>query len=672
MASLPRVHIRVPSAPFTPSRQPSVFRRPSRLILLSLVAVVVLATYLIYPSDGDAVADRIARLPAAFEAFSWRPGGASGAWRSTNGSQEGELFDAARDGRIAGQDARGWGGKKAGEGRRVATDLVLPGAREGLESEQDVPVCKKTVLFRVAGLHGFGSEVTLLLRIAALAEHYGYTLFLDSALWNYGQWADYFSPFASPFPLTSSTSPVCRFPPEGTIKRYKLVLTPDELNATAPTAPASTEPFTPNWTKRSHVVWWARDMDGVDSTLLRLLADGEQLAQLHEQDLARLVEGEGRKIGGGAGFLSPEETLPQAFDASLARLSELLRGLWTPNEVVSGMAAELEEGLGVARPNEADKRIGDLLVAVHVRLGDKFLEADHIGPIAYAPDAVPAPSSHSPTSQPGLHDDLITSYFAAAVDSINSLLSLPSASSALSTLPSSATEPERIRALFSLTASWRKLADSEDAKPTLALMSDDAAAVAAFRTHPLAQRFRIVGTAEIAPLALPDVTEAEEVDAVLGEANAADEDLLAEEEGELKERQVEGGEDEGGDGDERIVVRRRPQHRPAGHAAMGGGAWGHAPLEVVTAKPKKEVPAGFNEATFNSLPLSTRLAQTRLFVRDLTVLAHRADALVMTGSSNVGRLMTVLFEGARRARQEEGRREVRSLDTRWFPTARFT
>jgi hypothetical protein len=101
-----------------------------------------------------------------------------------------------------------------------------------------------------------------------------------------------------------------------------------------------------------------------------------------------------------------------------------------------------------------------------------------------------------------------------------------------------------------------------------------------------------------------------------------------------------------------------------------------------------------NELTFNALPLSSRLASTKLFVRDLTVLSRHADAIVMTGSSNVGRLMALLFEAARVERGVEGRREMRSLDTRcvalslfllsvadslitvvvnrWFPTSKFS
>jgi len=51
-------------------------------------------------------------------------------------------------------------------------------------------------------------------------------------------------------------------------------------------------------------------------------------------------------------------------------------------------------------------------------------------------------------------------------------------------------------------------------------------------------------------------------------------------------------------------------------------------------------------------------------VRDLTVLARRSDALVVTGSSNVGRLMMLLFEASRDGRGEGRKRELRSLDAR--------
>lgn len=51
---------------------------------------------------------------------------------------------------------------------------------------------------------------------------------------------------------------------------------------------------------------------------------------------------------------------------------------------------------------------------------------------------------------------------------------------------------------------------------------------------------------------------------------------------------------------------------------------------------------GFNENRFNALPLAERVAVTHDFVRDLTVLAHGVDGIVMTASSNVGRLLCLL------------------------------
>lgn len=66
-----------------------------------------------------------------------------------------------------------------------------------------------------------------------------------------------------------------------------------------------------------------------------------------------------------------------------------------------------------------------------------------------------------------------------------------------------------------------------------------------------------------------------------------------------------------------------------------------------------------HETHFNDLPLSSRISQTKLFVRDLTYLARgkEVDGWVLTGSSNVGRVLMLLIG-------EERLGGVRSLDTR--------
>ncbi|GAA5819989.1 hypothetical protein JCM3770_006815 [Rhodotorula araucariae] len=530
------------------------------------------------------------------------------------------------------------------EAERVRTGAV----------DQTLPVCKRSVLFRFAGLHGFGSEVSLLLRVAAVASHFGYALFLDSASWNYGAWDDYFLPLNTPFPpFRPSDAPAqqCRIPPP-TVKRFKMALRPDELRDTV--SPATTAPFIPSWTGRNHLVWFARDMDGLDATFLRLFADADELAALHHDDLATLARGDAKPV-----FLGPEETLPAEHERGFAHLSRMAKSAWRPNNHVSEMVDALERRLALpVRQSHGAKRPGDLLVGVHVRLGDKFLETDRIGPIALASKvtAVNPPSANAP----GLHDDLVTSYFAAAIDSIHSLLSLPSITSHLSPAHVS----DRTQALLSLSAAWSS-SDTRE-KPTLALMSDDDDAVAAFRRHPLARRFRIVGTAEVpGPPAHKLVVEDDgsQVDAEDGQELPVDED------------------DELVPDNARLQRRRRSTHRSKPEPRVRERT--SLPVHVAAHRKGKnpahargrgrggesEIPAGFNELAFNSLPLASRVASARVFVRDLTVLAQRSDALVITGSSNVGRLMMLLFEASR---AEGERRELRSLDTRWFPTARFT
>lgn len=82
--------------------------------------------------------------------------------------------------------------------------------------------------------------------------------------------------------------------------------------------------------------------------------------------------------------------------------------------------------------------------------------------------------------------------------------------------------------------------------------------------------------------------------------------------------------------------------------------------------PRKFKRPGFSESAFNAMDLDERIVRTRVFLRDLTYLARNADGLVFTGSSNVGRLLSLL---AGTTRMQDGR--LRSTDVRWFPTVRY-
>ena len=48
--------------------------------------------------------------------------------------------------------------------------------------------------------------------------------------------------------------------------------------------------------------------------------------------------------------------------------------------------------------------------------------------------------------------------------------------------------------------------------------------------------------------------------------------------------------------------------------------------------------SGFNHRAFDQLPLVERVAHTRAFVRDLTLLVKEADAMIVSTASSAGRL----------------------------------
>jgi len=95
-------------------------------------------------------------------------------------------------------------------------------------------------------------------------------------------------------------------------------------------------------------------------------------------------------------------------------------------------------------------------------------------------------------------------YFAASIKSVNNLLLLDSPSSpppldSIKVATTTSTREEQIQYLLAISEHWHANVGAEEEetrKPTMILMSDDEGAVTQFRSHPLAERFRIVGTAE--------------------------------------------------------------------------------------------------------------------------------------------------------------------------------
>ncbi|GAA5937134.1 uncharacterized protein JCM15063_002820, partial [Sporobolomyces koalae] len=369
---------------------------------------------------------------------------------------------------------------------------------EVFESLARLPVCPKTFLFRFAGLHGQGSELNLMLRLAALSTHFGYTFLIDSTEWNYGPFISYFEPLAPTIPLAypsnGAPSLKCRPPrANSNAKRTKVKLSPldHQLLTDQPL-----EDWVPEWTNADHVVWGPhRDMDGLDRTILNLFTDHIELDHLHELDRAPNPNHAGQIHLGG---LDPEQALPDEFHNAFDRLSDEIKKVWKPNSDVLAMVQQSIDELGLARPESELKRLRDLVIGVHVRLGDKYLEADRIGPSAVIDSNDPStsagavsPYSSAYTARPGLDDSMITNYFAAVIKSINSLLSLSSTSTA-KTLESSSARQAQLEYLDEISKEWQVI--DAGGKPTLVLMSDDDQAVYRFQRHPLADRFRVVGT----------------------------------------------------------------------------------------------------------------------------------------------------------------------------------
>lgn len=245
------------------------------------------------------------------------------------------------------------------------------------------------------------------------------------------------------------------------------------------------------------------------------------------------------------------------------------------------------------------------------------MEASHIGPQAYAKDLVPEPIV---TSTPGLHSDALVSYLTAATELVSSILttSLDHVSSAAS------------------PSAWK-------GKPTLVIMSDDGDAWKSFADHKLGKRFRVVGT-PVAKL---------EGNFELAKAEAKGKKMVKKTK-KLIKRQDEKGVDplakDGGFVSDFVGL----SHRSWTELTVG------TPVSSAISPPSISLsPTPQNEISFNSMALSARVALTKTFVRDVSLLAEHADGLVLTASSNVGRLL-LLLAGEEKVLESR----VRSLDTR--------
>ncbi|SCV70681.1 BQ2448_3443 [Microbotryum intermedium] len=399
-------------------------------------------------------------------------------------------------------------------------------------SENEKPSrCKRTLLFKMAGLHGFGSEVLMLARMAVLADMLDYSLLIDSSKWNYGPWESIFqTPALDCEPPPSTTR-------RGRIRFDRKARMLDEAA------------IRKSWATVNHVVWSTRDNAGLDRALVDMLTSASEMDSLHKRDLEQMAADR-------AGLTTPgpklaSQLVPSALQAVFTRQSQSFLNLWSLSRpaavcVQSARAnlSPLIQKLLVAQ--QMDGEASPIVIGMHLRLGDKCKEINKIGPQALKnglgrrstlPEATPTKTSK-------LDDRSIKKYLTAATTLV-----------------------ERIR-----RGDVDALLDvSLDERPVLLVASDSPTASSAFAKHKLGRAFNVIDIADL-------------------------------------ERSEAAAPNESPQGEDRMLTAEN----------------------------------GFEESKFNKLPLEGRERVALGFVCDITILDQVSHGLVMSASSNVGRMLALL------------------------------
>lgn len=270
----------------------------------------------------------------------------------------------------------------------VPHDLSSPPAANdsdpnAVESGKPLPICARTMLYNLAGAHGFASEFGVYLRLAAIADHFKYALLIDDSAWNYGRLSDYFEP-----PRLSCRPPKdwLSMPRTKVGRRYRSQSLEEALG----------EP-TRHWVAEHHV-FAMRDLEYFDALFLRAFVNEKALDVLHQRELD------------GAGPFPPlagDLVLPKLFHKSFRAQAHSLSRIYRPNAGMRHEIAAMESSLGL--PSDGRDTLtatGQITIAMHVRsvepsasafagvlmsfsldnsLGDKVRELDRFGPQAFAP-----------------------------------------------------------------------------------------------------------------------------------------------------------------------------------------------------------------------------------------------------------------------------------------------
>ncbi|BGP15750.1 hypothetical protein JCM10213_007955 [Rhodosporidiobolus nylandii] len=539
-----------------------------------------------------------------------------------------------------------------------------------------LPDCPRTLLFRPHGTRGFASEYNRFVRTAAVASKFGYEVFVvqggTGEGWMYGSFDDYFSP---PTPLALNRT--CRLPSAAGQSSYadRVHIAPrpeDLLPASSPSSssasssstssspsaslsasdelstaaeqqegteqaaedqePDLTNPprytdealETPWWTEVDHIAD-AYDVPYISALFLSLHTHTPSLRTLHASELAAFPP---------SLPLPAEATVPTELREAFEKQAEVVRGWWQPRREVEEQVESLGEWVG-----------GRRVVGVHLRLGDKCLE---LGNPKYSPLRYTSPSTLSSLIQAGVVRG--RGHASTCAKDGENVLSV---------------EEGEVYGRAVLAGLAKARAEDEEGEgkregEVVVVMSDDPSGLDSLLAAWSASEDAAIRTLATSPSPynLQGKGEAEEERAgveVVSFANVAEE---------LGLRFVVEAEDGGEEDSETALMGSGFAAREFAKARF---LFLSAPLSI----PPSAYFARDELLTVPSdcdpqAPLPYRIALTLPFIRDLTFLSRYSSSLVLTESSNVGRLLTLL---ASPAAVEQGR--VISADVRWFPTAYY-
>lgn len=183
---------------------------------------------------------------------------------------------------------------------------IEPGDGPATLNGETLPDCKRVLLYRFEGTHGFSSELMHYLRAGVIAQKLGYTLLADDSGWNYGALSDYFLPR-----LIHCRPPADWFSTD-----------------------LATRLGTRRWQGKDRV-WVSREMEReMDQWIRDEMLDPSMVDELRSRQHGRIL---------------PEgETLPLAFEDVFADFASTLKEVWRPNAQLALLVRQqrLELGLG--------------------------------------------------------------------------------------------------------------------------------------------------------------------------------------------------------------------------------------------------------------------------------------------------------------------------------------